>query len=436
MRRMFVGGGWLYLSQVLAAALSFPLSILLAHVLGAGQYGMWGAALALAATTRAIVSFDITNPLTRFLVAARHDARPDAMRLLLGSSLAADALSGVVTVAAVLWLAPSFAGHLAGQAALPAYWLAAFAILVGFPQATWFCVARDQSRFPLMAALMTTQPAVQLMVALVLRHFGALTLTSLAATYFGASVFVSVLQVLSLDLMVRRYGIRRFVLWPAELWRRAGEIGDFWRFMGQLYLGTTLAAFIVNADMLILGWHRSAAEVGCYRLAKQCFAMFDGVSVAVSAVLYQHLSEQVAARRYAHLRTWLLRLTSVWAPLTLAAVVVAALLAQPFVRLVFGAEFAPAVPMLRVLLIASAARAIMMWGLPLLQLLGRYSFQLKQLLWATPLTVWGMNMGARHYGAVGVAAALAVLYWVLSGILTFEALRTLRIRSAESAAAA
>ena len=428
-RRLFVSSTWLYLGQVLATTLIFPLTIVLTHVLGAGQYGVWGAALALAGMVRTFVSFDITAPLTHFLVAARQNARQDTMRLLLACSLAADGVAGVVTLVVVALAAPSFAGHLASGATLPAYWLAAIAILAGFPQATWFCVARDQERFPLLGAVMIVNPAVQLGVALTLQHLGRLTLTSLAATYCGATIFVSALQMLSLHLMVRRYGIRWFILSPVELWRRAPEVADFWRFMAQLYLSTTLAAFVLNADVLIVGWHRGAAEVGCYRLARQCSNLFDGVSIAVRAVLFQHLSEQVAAARYSDLRAWLLRLSSFWAPLTAAAVVVMALLAYPFVHYFYGAEFLPAVPILRVLLIASGGYTMMLWGLPLLQLLGGYGFQLKQLVWSIPLTVVGMNLGARYFGAVGVAAALAVLYWVLNIILTAKALHMLSART-------
>jgi len=210
-----------------------------------------------------------------------------------------------------------------------------------------------------------------------------------------------------------------------------------WRFDVPLVrkgLGYALRAFIVNllgflvtrACLFILGSLRDSSEVGHFSIASQLFDVFANVPASVSLMLFPQI----------------VRTNSGWAQtqrmamwLALAGVVMVALLWPLLPRLItglFGASFAPSVPVARAILPAvvfyAAVSVLSQYpaanGMPV-SLIGVWLL----LFSVACATSWAF---ATRWGGIGAAAALSVTYFVAAIAMLLLGNRLARTRDTPS----
>lgn len=388
-------------------------TLILARTLGPAQFGIWSGVQAYVLVAYSLCTFRTSEPVTRYLVEYRAARDRDMMELLLGSALATDAvtrcLSLLVIALSVPWVAERLPG---GAEAIPLY------ILIGAGQVgalfdqVWFSVARDQGRYRGIATLNAVFPSLRVAGLAGLWLSGTLTLTT-AAWLMAAAGLVqgAITGVCLFRAMAGGYGVEAAGLARARVVGRRREIKPFWGFMTATFFSSICSSMIKEADTLILGFFRSAEDVGYYRLGKSLAATVMRVGEMLAQVIYQDFSELVVRRDLAEVRRRIVLLCRTWLPLCVVGTALGLVIARPAITLVFGAAYEPSTLPFQVLLVASGVVTMLFWVRPIVLALELYWYNFR-ITMAQSLVLMPLNVVMCYaYGVPGATATLA-LSWI------------------------
>ena len=226
--------------------------------------------------------------------------------------------------------------------------------------------------------------------------------TGIALALGGAGVWSLVVQVVVGDVA------RTLLLWQATSWRPRrvflwARFRELWAFGGQM-LGSQVSNYAVKYfDNLLIGKALGAVMLGYYSFAYSLFlAPLIDIALTVGRVTFSAFSRlQEDAQR---LRRGFL-LTTQYVGLCAAPVLVGIFLTAPdLIRLVFGAKWMPAVPVLRILTVAGFIKSqAIVWN-AILPAVGRVDVLFKLSVGSALIYLPAFFVGLR-WGIVGVAAA-------------------------------
>ncbi|RWE94688.1 MAG: flippase [Mesorhizobium sp.] len=326
---------WLISDRLLASLIGFLVVAVVARYLGPSEFGLLSYTFSTALLFAVVGQLGLDGLVIREIV-----NRPDDVPRVLGTVF-------------VL----KFAGHLLGAAGLVVYALsvsvnsteramlflaAAFiplASLSGF-FGLWFH-SRVQARYS----------AISSSISALLVGAGKLGLVWIGAAVmaFAAANVVQVLiaAVLSLRFYKRQKGP------PLSAWRFSPALAkvllaESW----VLFLGSIFALIYLKIDMIMLRWLAGPAEVGTYAVAATLSEAAYFVPAALVASVFPKLIESAKTDQNLFDR----RLQTVFDVLWLAGLGVIAMMflfGGPIVRLLFGTEYGPSVPVLLVHVLAA-----------------------------------------------------------------------------------
>jgi O-antigen/teichoic acid export membrane protein len=414
LRSLFANGVYLFGGSAAGMGLSLLQTLILARTLGPANFGVWSGVQAYVLVAYSLCTFRTSEPVTRYLVDLRHRSERGLLEVLLASALATDmatrSLALLVIAVSVPWVAGALPG---GTGAASLYLLIGGAQLCAMFDQVWFSVARDLGRYRVIAALNAGFPLLRAAGLAGLWATGTLTLASAAWLMLAAGlVQAGITGGCLARAMADGHGVTVGCLARAGILRRRREIGAFWSFMGATFFSSIFSSMIKEADTLILGFFRSAEEVGWYRLGKSLAAAVLRVGEMLGLVIYQDFSELVVRRDLAEVRQRILLLCRTWLPLVAVATLVGVVLARPAIVLVFGTAFEPTTQTLQVLLVAGGIVTMLFWVRPMVLALELYWYNLRvtmvQGLLLLPLNV----VLCQAYGVPGATATLA-LSWIV-----------------------
>jgi O-antigen/teichoic acid export membrane protein len=384
-----------------AEALVFPTGIItaafLSRWLGTEGYGVFS----LAAMVVAWLEWGTVSLLSRstiLSIRASPEWKPLATRIL-HLHLAAGLLAG-----ALLWLA---APLLARALSLPSlsFYLRLFAIDVPlFVYAHGHRnIATGLGRFGHRARVVATRWIARLALILLLVGLG-MSVTGAILASIGATAF---------ELLVARHYDR------APLFSRpAVSSRPFLTTTVPLLLGALALRTLLDADLFALkALGASTADAGIYAAARNLALATNVFSAAFAPLILSTLVRLAREGALDHARDMsrdALRLILLLMPF--AALVAGA--SDGIVRLVFGAEFAPAGPLLARLIFAGLAMAVVGVGATVLIAGGRLDRSARILVALVPLAIAAHMWAIPRFGPMGAA-------WVSTGTMTAGALMTL-----------
>jgi O-antigen/teichoic acid export membrane protein len=287
-----------------------------------------------------------------------------------------------------------------------------------------------------LAALSTTQVAVLTRRlsyrSLEIRHIigilcGAVAALTLAAAGFGPWAIIANTLVFS--------AASTLLLWRLSSWRprlvfsftHLSHLSGF----GLRLFGIRLLNYAnLNADNTLIGRFSGASALGTYSLAYNVmFTPMVRIAAPISSVVYPALArmqDDLPRMRNAWLRSKQLS-ASLLAPAFLIILVTA----PDLVRVLFGAKWLGAVPVIELLAVAGVAHSLVTLNWTVLQGTGHIKVALRLGILVTALTVGSFAFGVR-WGAVGVAASYAAIKWPLVLVDTYVTTRTVRFSFREA----
>ncbi|HJU86583.1 MAG TPA: oligosaccharide flippase family protein, partial [Gemmatimonadota bacterium] len=383
-----------------AEALVFPTGVItaawLTRRLGADGYGVFS----LAALIVTWVEWSVVSLFSRSTILTIREAvrwKPLATRILQLH------LAFGVLAAAALWLvAPSVAAVLSvpalgGYLRLFAVDVAVFVYAHGHRN-----IATGRGRFGLRARAVATRWLSRMVLMIVLVGLG-LSIRGAILASIGASLLEL--------LMARRYDR------PPVLARSEVSSRPFLATAAPLLVAAMALRVVQDADLFTLkALGGSTAEAGFYAAARNLSLAPTVFAAAFAPLILSTLVRLAREGEIDHARELArdaLRLTLLLVPFTAAA----AGAAGGIVELVFGAEFAPAGPILSRLLFAGAAVTVMAVGGTILIAGGRLDRQAVILVSLVPAAIGGHLWAIPRFGPIGAA-------WVSTCVMVAGALLT------------
>jgi PST family polysaccharide transporter len=316
------------------------------------------------------------------------------------------------------WMSNLFAAALAGMS-----------VVLARPIATLFGDARLA---PVIQALALMFPLNSLsgVPRAILRkemHFRALTFRTLIAVLLGGVVGIVMaatgwgVWALVGQLLARQLA-SVLTLWSSVSWKprwrfSRRHLGDLFSF-GIHVLGSNLMVFLIGRfDRLVIGFFLGFASVGQYFLATRIPELFNELSAGtVQQVIYPTVSRiQQDRTRVQKAYLGALRMASLAVfPLFLTYIAVA----PQVVEVAFGPQWAPAVPVTRVLALGVMTSGLLQYNISIMMALGKSSWRFGLTALSAGLSVI-LSLVAVQFGLIWVAVAVVANVYLLAPLQFF-----------------
>lgn len=111
-----------------------------------------------------------------------------------------------------------------------------------------------------------------------------------------------------------------------------------------------LGAFMLNTDLVMLGWWRSAEEIGFYSAAQKIILVLYLWSVILGEATLPAISRFVSRGKNAEVRALLERAVSISYLVAIPIAIGGTILGKSLILFLYGAEYAPAIPAFQILI--------------------------------------------------------------------------------------
>jgi O-antigen/teichoic acid export membrane protein len=415
LRRVARNASWGVAATAVEFALTLVETTLAARILGPVDYGRVALLVASIVSIKQFVDVRAWEVVTRYLAEFLEKREPARALATLKLALLADVAVGIVAFGVTVAGAGLISSRVLRQPDLqgPMAWYA-LTILATMVNGTAEAVLRVFDRFRDLAIRSVAQA---------IWHLGLVVAVLLLGGRVRALVFAYLLSdlagtVLLLGLAARQV---RAQLWGARAEARLGVLRPYLKAMGWFTGQTALRARLKlnrQLDILILGYFRSPAEVGYYRVARRLGASVQQLTDPVYFAIFPDFARAWAGTRR-HFASLVVRTAAVATVGAMPGVLIAVLLAPQLIRVWVGAEYAPAVGPFRIIMVGMGLAVATFWGTPAALGSGRPGVATGAVAFGVLVNVALLALVPEH-GATGAAIALLggyVGYSVAIGLL-------------------
>ena len=325
---------WLGVSQIGSRLIRAVIIIYAARVLGAAEYGVFSYVLGFAGFFTIFADIGITPLLTRE-IASTPD--PHTRLRYFSTSFWLKLILLFFTALLIIFVAPHLTNIEAAALLIPL--VALLTIFDGLRELA-IAYVRGREKMEWEAAI-TTFMNIAIMVAgiLILQFYvtaHALLLSYIASV--GAALIFSI-------ILLRKEFASIFHKIDFVLARRI--LSSSW----PIAFYGVLGAFMLNTDVIMLGWWRTSEEIGYYSASQRIIQVFYTIPALLASGLFPFLARLIAQGDLLKARSLHERSITLALSLAIPLVIGGIILASPLVALLYGAEYLPAAPSLQILLI-------------------------------------------------------------------------------------
>lgn len=406
--------------QAANRVLALALGIVLARSLGAEGYGVYAYAFAIMSLLMVVAEAGVPTLLMREIAASHRREEwgllDGALRrgaqfvVLVGSGVA------ILGLLVLWWFVDSLPA--------PVIYTTALMLLVLPVSALCKTVANALRGLHRIVIGQAIDLLIRPLLVLMLIGFGFLFWPELREPYYAmAAQFVGAAIVLLIGVFSLRHLLPRVAKQTGPQYRSRDWLRSTLPFM---LIG---GAGIINnqADIIMLGWFLTPAEVGVYRVATQGALLVTFVLQASHALLGPYFSQCFAANQHDLLGQLYKKSSRVIFLLTVPIFAGLVLFSEPLISFVFGANFSDASSPLVILCIGYLLNIYFGPVGLVLQMTGYERFTAK-VLWKTSAMNIALNLALIPlYGALGAASATAVSVVSYHAMLRYGMRRNLKI---------
>ena len=324
---------WLTLSQVGSRLIRALIIIYAARILGAAEYGIFAYVLGFAGFFTLFADVGINPLLTRNT--ANH---PEQRTEYFSTSFWIKIVLLLATALLVIFVAPHFTNIEAAKALIPLV-----ALLVIFDGLRDFSIAffrglEKMEREALIVIVMNITIAVAGFIILSISPTAKSLILSYIASV-GASVILSV-------IILRNQFLKVFLFFKKSLAKQI--IKDAW----PMAFSATLGIFMLNTDIIMLGWWRTAEEIGYYSVSQRIVKLLYTLPALLAVGIFPTLSRLIKQNEKQKAKNLSEKIMTLIFLMAIPLVIGGVILGQPIIELIFGQEYLPAVPAFQILIIS------------------------------------------------------------------------------------
>ena len=385
-RHVLGGTFWLFLAQALMVPSGLATVAYLTRALGPGLYGSYAIVITIVMWVEFSIASVLQGATVRF-VSHNEDWQPVAVK-----AMQLNLIAGAFAMVALWAVSDTIAIGLGDHRFVWYLRLAAIDIPVFVLGQAHLWVLSGLGRFRDLAWAFATRWVARLFLIMLLVQVG-LSVTGAILGCIGASIS---------ELAVCRFFCR-----PGLAQRSGFPASRLWGYAVPLFLLGMTLRFLDGLDLIVLKLMGGGAEQAGVYAAALCLALLPGmVAAAASPVLLSTLTRLLSAGRETearHIGQQAIRCLLLMLPLV--GLVSGA--ATEIATLCFGQQFAPAGPLLAVLMLAGYGRLVIATSSTMLTALGKPAWGFLSSGPAIPLGVIGYVLLIPRFGPMGAACVTA-----------------------------
>jgi O-antigen/teichoic acid export membrane protein len=349
--RLAHGAFWSLVATALSRALALAASVLTARILGKAGFGEYGVLSSTILTFQAFSSLGLAMTATKYVAELRHVDRARTGRIL-GLSVVVSTGAGLLALGTLWALAPWLAARTidAPQLAGPLR-IAAIGLLFSTMQSAQQGALAGFEAFRSITWLNFWTGLIGVPVAV----FGVWRFGLVGAVW--ALVVTAAVQWALTELAVRRRAAADGIVQDLRGWTREGAV--LWRFsLPALAQGIMVSPVTWAATAILVNQPHGYLEMGALSAANQWYGAVMFLPTALGGAVLPVLSERIGQADPAGARRVLKAAVALNAAVVVP-VVVAGILASPFLMRLYGPGFASAWPTMAVVLVTAAVVAVL-----------------------------------------------------------------------------
>lgn len=391
------------ISKAAAAVFSLATLAFASRGLGPALFGLLVLIQSYVQSASGIAKFQSWQVIIRFGSTALDSGDPGPLKRAVGFSLGLDLVSAVGGVAAAMvllpWLAPLL--HIPKEE-IP-HTLLYCLLLPTMAAATPVGVLRALDRFDLMGWQGTVTPILRGIATGIAWAVGA-PFAAYLLIWFVSALVGDLYGWLMAWRELKRRGFARGIR-PAL--RPDPEIlPGAWRFAVNVNLTTSMNATAGPVANLLVGGILGPAAAGMYRIARSLAQSIGSPADLLEKAFYPEIMRQDFSTR----KPWKLMLRSAALAAGIGGVITAVILigGEPLIRLVFGAEYRGAYPVVAIMTVATLLSAIAFPVIPALYALNRTNIPVAGKFWSTAVFLAALYPLCRWAGIAGAGWAYVI----------------------------
>ena len=419
MRSLLKNSSYLGASRIVAAIASVATLAFTGRGLGVTLFGLLILIHSYALAASSLSKFQSWQVIVRYGGQGLAAGRPEDFKVATGFAFGLDILSGIAGMLAAMAILPLIGGWfgIPGEYMIPAI---LYCTVIPTMQAmTPGGVLRTLDRFDLMSWQGITYPIARMILAGIAFAMDAPFLAYLAIWYvtdLGGDLF--------LWWLTRRELNRREMADALRPTLKPHPLKGAWRFAIQVNLTSSLTAAWGPVARLLVGGLLGPAAAGFYNIASTLADAAQKPTDLLARAFYPDVMRMDVTSK----RPWklMLRGAALAAMFGIAAVLLVVAAGGPLITLVFGSEFAPAYPVLIVLILAPLLAMISFPLPPMLYALHRDQAPLNARIVGTIVYLAIVAPLAWKFGLTGAAAAMVIGSAMMVAVLAIELWREYR----------
>jgi O-antigen/teichoic acid export membrane protein len=322
---------WLSVSQVGSRLIRAVIIIYAARILGAAEYGVFSYALGLAGFFTIFADIGISQILTREIV-----QKPEEKKSYFSTAFWIKIFLLAITALIVIGVAPYFSKIEAAKILMPF-----IAIIVIFDGLREFSLALFRAR-----EKMELEALVNIVTNIAITFFGFVVLQMAAGSKsLTLSYAFSVAMGFTVALVIARKQFANiFTHFQKSL------IKPILNSAYPIALLGFLGVFMLNTDIIMLGWWRSAEEIGYYSAGQKIIQLLYTLPAILATSTFPVLSRFVSNKENDKIKALMEKAMSVAFFIAVPVFVGGVVLAKPLIGFVYGQEYLPATSAFQILL--------------------------------------------------------------------------------------
>lgn len=325
---------WLSFGQIASRLIRAAIIIYSARILGAAEYGVFSYALGLAGFFTIFADIGINSILTREVA-----KKPDKEKEYFATAFVMKVVLLIGTALLVLFVAPHFS-KIGG--ALPLFPLVALLVIFDNFREFSFSFFRAKEKMELEAFVF-----IGMNIVITIFGFVVLSFVQTSMAIMVAYMASSGVAAFATAIILRKYlagVIKNFVV------KLVREIGSAALPIALLGL---LGAFMLNTDMIMLGWWRTAEEIGFYSSAQKIVQVLYTLPAILAGAIFPAISRLVGLAEKEKERALMEKSMSIVFLMAIPLTVGGMVLAKSIIQFLYGGEYAPAAGVLQILIMTT-----------------------------------------------------------------------------------
>ncbi|HDH31636.1 MAG TPA: hypothetical protein ENH26_02585, partial [Candidatus Wolfebacteria bacterium] len=147
-------------------------------------------------------------------------------------------------------------------------------------------------------------------------------------------------------IILRNQFLKVFLFFKKSLAKQI--IKDAW----PMAFSATLGIFMLNTDIIMLGWWRTAEEIGYYSVSQRIVKLLYTLPALLAVGIFPTLSRLIKQNEKQKAKNLSEKIMTLIFLMAIPLVIGGVILGQPIIELIFGQEYLPAVPAFQILIIS------------------------------------------------------------------------------------